>query len=1310
MSVSNFSDKLEDMIPRYPDLSKNDSQKVFYGLAEIHSLGAKNEVEKRVKPGEYYKHQRMIGRAMMYVDRHLIMDDPGTGKTCKITLSDEMLKGDTNLFRKYIYVTPASLRESTKNQIICKCTNNVYINDKAYTKDQVRKSNKKEFSTEYKMVTYDEMYKMIIHHDDHGKFIRGKTAKELNEEFGYCVFNLDEVNELITLKMITSINMQGDVVGWNESLINDVKMLKNIKTDYDLDSPHIIDVDRQYVQFWRLFHAIKNSKVIFASGTIVSNRSAEFFLICNILLPLARQFDVEYFANNVFTLNLAKYSNYLNGLISYVKASSVVARPRYIGTKLNKTYKVNYPMDETSDNPSIGIKEFKSQFVLRKIELFGYQSKQLFQRKDKLTSEQIDSTIAQMLCCVDNNGQTGTRANSNINFTNALGTYGLANTLMRQYSCSMLWEIVRVEYYAYEEARANGLSGPGVCFSYLNLTETVVPIMKTLFRYANFEIVEDFKFLTETGGDYCNHSNITVKNLTKRPRVVFLSGQSNTDEKTRAMVTQFISSKENVNGEYIQFVNGSGVMAVGVNIGNTNRFVRPLPEWNEAKDRQTRDRVFREDSHDSKREIIADKKAEETGVRPGLYDFDVFVDVYNYCTFARYFYVKRNDYRYFVNDVNSNKEAMATPFLINSQNVFEIDELGLLIDDMKLMHLIGFCESGKIGESFGNLTQMGYGTIGGSLCTEFAATGDILYEKINERLNLGITPELTNLGMANMDIVFSFSGVIFSAAQSEELILFMKSNALIYYNNCDFMQVGQVGVYESGIAHVIRYSDTTRNDRDGRDYHLVPLAMRYVSPSEDQYIKMEEKSFASKRITRYAKQFAIDCIAEEARNYNSKDVDGSVECDYGECKYTCSSNILSGKSEDAFMYEGGGEFWSNYEILYSELIIKECKDKIMSMLRMKTEVKISQIFDKLLPFCQREYFINMAIYSLIISRKRIANSFGATSYVVANRDTLFLSEEFPRSIKNTSDNIGMYNNKLILVKTDPDYRNYMDIDSPVIAQIESINLDPKTPNYDGQMTQIILSLILSFKMPYISVPKLIENSFGRIAYYKTIPDPSMRNPIYNIKPCDDYITGRIYSIRCFVVVDGGYTYYVHNQPETKPSNRQGEIKSLMNASDPFRIFGIENGKPTWRNATPDENKKFAADAKIDIQRRIKESITKVLHIPYSDGTFKEVTVESFYYLNYFNSTYRFASRTKQDGENIESLSSSSVKPMLEWMKNPNNYFLYVGDNSNMLITIENMIQNGKDTQWKSVLKQFFEKNDLIFKFSVEELDEKKKHR
>lgn len=1274
---------LEELIPYYPSLEENDSQLVLYNLAEINVLAAKRGVERRLKSGEFFKHQMIEDRIMQMKDRLMVISDPGTGKTGGFICFDESTKSLTNLFKKFYYIIPSNLEESTKHQIICKLTNNKYINDKGQSgasKLEVKYSGKKGFSENYTMLTYDELYKSI----------KGKTSRQIEEMYNYCVFNIDEVTKLITLHLVNVTNKNVDgVVGWVEKLKGDVSLLKYVK---DMDDARIINSDIEYIQYWRLFHIIKNSKVILGSGTPINNRISEFFLLINLILPLEKQMDVEYFANNIFRFNLNKYSPYLNGIISYVKASNVVARPNYIGTLLNRKYKVEYPMDELSENPAIGIREYNSQIVLYKVEMFGYQAKLIYLKRHEIYSELITSKTSQYLCYVDKYGRTGSEANNDVNTLIDLMKPGFEGTLLRQYCCSMFTELVRIEYYALANAQSNGKLGPGVCFNYMSLTETAIGSLKFLFRLAGFEVLEDFRFLEESGGDYCNIAKVTFRGLIPRPRVVFLTGDSKTNDKIRRQILQIAGSKDNIYGQYIQWINGSSVMGVGVNIGNGLRMTRPLPEWNDAKDRQSRDRVFREDAHDGIRELMANEIASKTGVKPGLYDFDVFVDVYNMCGFARYFYLETDYVNRFIK--TNNLDNATHPFQLGEDGKITVDripngKIGMLIDTMKIYHLVGFVESGKAIY------------LDNKLVSEFAMNGEILQNKIFERTQIEISDDLSNLLKNNIDIIISESGIIRIFKLDPSFKDLLKNHLLIYYDDCHFMIDSQNGFHDN-ISKCIIY----KNDKE---YELLPLSMYYISPSERQYIQVEEKSFGSKRILKYAQQFAVDCIANEERNFNPKDKDGSIECNYDVCKYTCSSKILPGKSKDSFIYENDEKFWSNYEVLYSSFIIEECKERIIKMLKLKEKVNIFDIVDKLTPEFKREYFINMAIYELIVNKVSVLDSFGTTCYICSNDNELYISRNFPKLIKSITNNTGDYTKKLIAIDNNPDYRLLHNVDDAIIKEIENIYIDPNTPEYDTYMIGLIVQKILQFKM-YQSNFKLVEKSFGRIAYTRTI-NQNYASQEFLEKPIDRFIAGEIYSIRCFVTDNSsGVKIFFHNQPQVKfMRGDNGEISKLLNATDPFRIFSLDNNKPNWRNATVDETDKLLREeAKKDIKNRIDLKITKQFNIPNVYGILEPQIFVSMYYVNYYNGNYRLATNMKPKGKKFDTLDNSDINPFIGWVET--SIWGMMPYNQTIILAIKNAIISGKESDRNELILKFFKDNDLIFYFSVETLAPKKKGR
>jgi hypothetical protein len=1279
---------LEELIPYYPSFKENDSQLIFNGLAEIHNLEAKKGVEKRVKPGEYYKHQNIGARSMKMNDRELIMSDPGTGKTCSFVAIDELLKNSTNLFKTFYYVTPPNIEESNKHQIICKCTNQKYINDegagKSY-KPEVLTSGKESFKANYNMVNYIDIHNII----------KGKNVKQLRKEFNNCIFNLDEVTNIIVLDFITVSNKNdiNSVIGWTEKCINDIKILKDIK---NMDDPIIINSDIYYVQFWRLFHSIENSKVILASGTPINNRAGEFFLIMNLLLPLNKQMDVEEFANNVFRYNLFKYSPYLNGLISYVKASNVVARPNYIGTLMKRKYKVEYPLDETSSNPEIGIKEYNSQIILYKVELYGYQAKLLYDNKDTIIKQQINQTANQILCYVDRKYNTGAIANNDTDELFNLKIGGIEGKLARQHCCAMFTELVRIEFTVLAEARNQGKPGPGVCFNYLNLTDTAIGSLKTLFKAVGFEILENFDFLQRTtSSDYCSFGKITFTELRPAPRVVFLTGDKRYSDSVKSQILQIASSKDNIYGQYIQLVCGSSVMGVGVNISNSIRMTRPLPEWNHAKDRQSRDRVFREDAHDGIREIKADEIALKTGVRPNIYSFDINVDVYNMCAFCRYFYIPTSFASEFdlieiqKNGLTNNNQ----PFQLTKTNQILCNGSMMLIDNFRLYHLIGFSKRNEAN------------IIDGELVSQHVFVGEDFHTKVYNNKNIKIEKDLKYIFDNNMDIVISESGIVRVFNNNEDFRKLLVNHILLYHDNCYFNQDLQNGEYRD-IASAILIK--------GNEYKLIKCSMLYISPSERQYAQLEEKSFASKRVLRYAKQFALDCITNEERNYNSKDKDNSIDCDYTDCKYTCSSKILVEKSKDSFIYEKGNKFWTNYEVLYSGFIINECKNRIIELLRINSKLNVNEIFNDLLPKVNREYFINMAIYEIISDKISIYDSFGTLCYISANNNSLYISRNFPKLIKNNKDNIGNYTNKLIAVENNPDYRLLHNIDDDLIKEIENINIT-NSQNYDMDMLSIIITKISQLKMYTKSVFIIIEKCFGRIAYNRTLNSNDIKNE-FSIKPVDLFIAGELYPIYCFNFTDpSGISTFFHNHPQIKHGKNQAETKRLINASNPFRIFYINENKPAWRDATEIETVKLRDLASKDIMNRIYSLITK--SITYYDNNGQPVVkTEIFkYYITFYNGNYRLTNIKTHQGKMFSSLNFNDIIPCVEFLKSsllvtiPDNLnvteaqYYYLQNNNYIIESINTAINQGNIEMTKGVLLKLFKKNNLIFYFSLKSI-------
>lgn len=1322
-----MNNSLDELIPFYPDLSKNDSQLVVHALAEFQELTYTRDVEPRVKRGKYFKHQQTGQRMANITDNIFIIDAPGTGKSCKFAAIDEMFKGNTNLFNKYYMISLSGLLPSLKFQFICKCTDNKYANDeggdKTHKKEIIR-SKKDPFSKSYAMRSYEEFFKEL----------KDKSAEELRDQYSYCVFNLDEVTNIINADFSKreKLNRNGTIT-WAEIIKPEILMLKEITdmvvrgmdTMVAMNDTRIRNSNIMYIQYWRLMHCIRNSKIIFASGTPMMNRPSEMLMLCNCLLPLTNQIDLQLYANNVFFYNLKKYERYFNGLFLFVDSSNVVAIPRYHGRPLNITYLVEFPDSDTAENPNIIVKKFPSQYILYKVELFGFQNQLIYDNREKIKSGQINTENDQILCFVDAAKRSGTIANTDEATIKNLSRPGIDGLHYQMLTCGLYAEMFRIEEERYVAAKAKGLPGPGMYFNYMYLVNTAIGSFIEIFKVGGYEVLylpEHFQFLGESSGDYCNIGSVTFTGLTKCKRAVFLTGSIHPSVRER--ILQVAGSKSNIHGEYIQFIDGSEVMGIGVNIKNAIGMDRPIGEWNEAKDKQSRDRVFREDGHDDIREYRASLIEKETGVKPDIYSFDIEVDVYNMCAFTRHFYVNQQDmvkimtmvdtpqgkvpkFMPFETTIEENTTTKIKTTTFVGEQTYEITNPIFLLRPQNITHLVGFCRRG--GERLLGTTSTQ------RMMMTYAKVGDNAPVELSRKLRIPIETDLIYLNDPNMDMIVCNSGIIYIKNTTDPVLkMLLSDKILLYHNDCDFMKNYISGFYRDE-CFVIKMLDTGKDyiaspeSQINVDYELFPVHMRYLSSTEKRYIQLEEKSFGTRRLFRIAKRFASDCIHDHERTYSTRAIDDSLECDYENCNYICSSEILvnhttgEGVSSNAFLYRDYDEYWNNYEILYSKAIIDECRDKIIRMFDNKTSIDISEIFNNLIPEYKREYFINMAIYELVAKRHRLTDRFGFNTYITASNSKLFLRRDFPIMVGNYNDNGGNYAKKLIGVLTNPDYRGTSNSDEKIFNEIETINADPQDPNYHNIM--IIQAIERIKKLSYSTIKILIERCFGRIAYCRVV-DPIYQRPEYKEKPIDSIIAEQIFGIRCIAFDYGGIRWFVHSYSETKENTKQGEIAKIRNPKVPpkgqekgimFWIFQIVDDVPSWRPPSGTSELQIICDESARIVNTAIQSLrTKVLD--YNGAQFQYF---SDYYLSYFEGTYRLT-KGNQPGENIDSITYSSVGAFLMWVEQ--SPFIYYPINRQIYTLIKEGVAK-KDVKYRnSAIKKFFEVNDLIFYYNMPQMD------
>lgn len=238
------------------------------------------------------------------VDRILVMDEAGTGKTCKISYVAERFKklreiGDLGgkIRKCYILVPSDVLKDEFSNQIVCSCTTGEYdISDKstattAKGRRAVITHNLKSF---YRVVTYGSFVNEIV------KDLKGE--EDIKRKFRNVMIYCDEAHNLNVIKSDTGIqriHVVDRVFKSFSDFINERDQIKKEHSEKKTKDPDVILVAgvkgnaKIYSFLWLLFHSMVNSVVILGSATPAINSINEMIPLYNLILPEYRQIPSE---------------------------------------------------------------------------------------------------------------------------------------------------------------------------------------------------------------------------------------------------------------------------------------------------------------------------------------------------------------------------------------------------------------------------------------------------------------------------------------------------------------------------------------------------------------------------------------------------------------------------------------------------------------------------------------------------------------------------------------------------------------------------------------------------------------------------------------------------------------------------------------------------------------------------------------------------------------------------------------------------------------------------------------------------------
>ena len=213
----------------------------------------------------FFKHQKLTRDILKDIDRLLVLDDTGTGKTGTVVSFTEYVEEQTRAINPDFRV-----QHLQKALILVKGDNQAadfehQLTKKLSQKDKYNAGSKKGTTQKFK-----KFYE-IRHYEEFTKEISRKGAEYFYEKYSNTIIWVDEAHNLILQK-----NDDGKKT-----------------SEFTLAG----DKEKSYNILWDLFHNIKNSKIIFTTATPMVNYTISLTYLCNLLLPangqIPRKLDIS---------------------------------------------------------------------------------------------------------------------------------------------------------------------------------------------------------------------------------------------------------------------------------------------------------------------------------------------------------------------------------------------------------------------------------------------------------------------------------------------------------------------------------------------------------------------------------------------------------------------------------------------------------------------------------------------------------------------------------------------------------------------------------------------------------------------------------------------------------------------------------------------------------------------------------------------------------------------------------------------------------------------------------------------------------
>lgn len=560
--------EIENFFPKYPNIFKFEDPLLnpYQGKPFGDAIVTKKEFEILKLPrfeklvtkgtGEQYNHQKIISRFMSSVTPYnelLLFHEMGTGKTCTAIAAIEQLRYEKkrHINGAIVCAKGTGLLNNFSQELLFSCTDGRYIPDnydKLSDLERIHRT-RKITSAFYRFNTFETFAKEIAKMPD----------EALAQRYSNTIFVIDEVHNL---------REKDEVVRKD-----DVRNFIVNKRGAGLSEP--LDI---YKQFHRLFHVVKESKILLMSGTVMKDDPAEFASVMNLILPLDSQFPVDKdFTKAYFNPNgtikpdmIGNMANKTKGRVSYLKAMTSDVRKVFEGRKVgNLQHFVVYPGTMSDFQSRAYAEAYEKDRSDRSIFINSRQASLFVFPNGSYGTDGFNKYI------VKRRGEARTGVGQRKK-QKASTTYTLSSELVRavnknlaQYS-SKFAETIRI---ILDEPKTKAL----VYCEYVNGSGCI------LFA----KILEQFGF-TQARGD----------ERSKGRRYALLTHQTTSQKSVQQIINRF-NKDDNLDGDYISVIIGSKIISEGFTFKNIRKEFIFTPHWNYSETAQVIARGWRLGSHNA---------------------------------------------------------------------------------------------------------------------------------------------------------------------------------------------------------------------------------------------------------------------------------------------------------------------------------------------------------------------------------------------------------------------------------------------------------------------------------------------------------------------------------------------------------------------------------------------------------------------------------------------------------------------------------------------------------------------------------------